>query len=120
MILQYVLIVLLAVLAVLCRLFYKNKMTFQQRLLSIFLIVWAILSIVYYDVWNYVTIDNPHLGMWYTYIPPVCYSIGAGIGTYFLLKSFKKLNRVTVVKANEKTKGTEFSVPFGVYYFFFF
>ena len=66
MILQSVLIVLLAVLAVLCRLFYNNKMPFQQRLLSIFLIVWAILSIVYYDVWNYVTIDNPHLGMWYS------------------------------------------------------
>jgi hypothetical protein len=102
MILQYVLIGLLLVLALLCRLFYKNKMMFQQRLLSIFLIVWAILSIVYYDVWNYVTVDNPHFGMWYTYIPPVCYSIGAGIGTYFLLKSFKKLNRVTITKAEDK------------------
>lgn len=104
MILQYVLIGLLAVLAVLCSVFYKNKMSFQQRLLSIFLIVWAILAIVYYDVWNYVTIDNPHLGQWYSYIPPVCYSIGAGIGTYFLLKSFKKLNRVTVVKSGENDK----------------
>ena len=102
MILQYVLIGLLLVLALLCRLFYKNKMMFQQRLLSIFLIVWAILSIVYYDVWNYVTVDNPHFGMWYTYIPPVCYSIGAGIGTYFLLKSFKRLNRVTITKAEDK------------------
>ena len=66
------------------------------------LIVWAILSIVYYDVWNYVTVNNPHFGMWYTYIPPVCYSIGAGIGTYFLLKSFKRLNRVTITKAEDK------------------
>lgn len=104
MILQYVLIFLLLIFALLCSVFYKNKMPFQQRLLSIFLIVWSILAIVYYDVWNYVTLDNPHFGKWYTYIPPICYSIGAGIGTYFLLKSFKKLNKVTIVKTEKQKK----------------
>ena len=103
MAIQYGLILWLAVLAFLTRKFYKAKMIPQQRLFSIFLIVWAILSIVYYDVWNYISVENIHAGTWYSYIPPVCYSIGAGIGTYFLLKSFKKLNRVTVTKAEKKT-----------------
>ncbi len=104
MILQYVLIVWLLILAFLCRLSYKNKMTSQQRLFSIFLIIWAILSIVYYDVWIYISADDPYVSTWYSYISPVCYSIGAGTGTYYLLKTFKKLNRVTVTKAADNGK----------------
>lgn len=105
MILQYILIVWLLALAFLCRLAHKNKMTSQQRLFSIFLIVWAVLSIVYYDVWIYISVTDPYVSMWYSYIPPICYSIGAGIGTYYLLKTFKKLNRVIVTKTeNSKTE----------------
>ena len=62
MAIQYGLILWLAVLAFLASKFYKAKMIPQQRLFSICLIVWAILSIVYYDVWNYITVENIHIG----------------------------------------------------------
>ena len=63
----------------------------QQRLLSFFLIIWAVLGVAYYDVWAVTSGMLEESGdKWYTYLPVVFFSICAGMGIYYLLMTFGK------------------------------
>ncbi len=66
----------------------------KQRLFSIFVIIWAILGIVYYDVLMLTTgqFDAGVTVPWYQYLPVVCFSACAGVGTYFLMMTFRKFH----------------------------
>lgn len=80
----------------------------QQRLFSVILIVWAVLGIVYYDVLMLTTgqFDAGTATPWYSYLPVVCYSVCAGIGTYFLMMTFGKFRKTEdAVPAKKKKNG---------------
>lgn len=62
----------------------------QQRLFSVFIIIWAVLGIAYYDV-LLLTIEPVENTSWQTYLPTAFFSICAGLGTYYLMMTFGKL-----------------------------
>ncbi len=67
----------------------------KQRLFSVFVIIWAILAIAYYDVLMLTTgqFDAGVTVPWYSYVPVVCFSVCAGVGTYFLMMTFRKFHK---------------------------
>ena len=64
----------------------------QQRMFSVFLIIWAVLGIAYYDVWMLTSgqIEGAASTQWQTYLPSAFFSICAGLGTYYLMMTFGK------------------------------
>ncbi len=101
MVIQAILTVWLLVLIFLTNRFRRERRIPQQRIFSIFLIVWAILGILYYDVWS-VTSGwlDAHADSWQTYLPVVFFSICAGLGTYYLLQTFGKFR--AMAEKNQK------------------
>ena len=74
--------------------FRRDEHTSQQRLFSIFLIVWSVLGIVYYDVLMLTTGQFSDASTpLYNYAPVVLFSLFAGIGTYFLMMTFRKFHK---------------------------
>ena len=53
MLIQIILTIWLLALIFLTNKFRREGRVLQQRIFSVFLIVWAILGIIYYDVWIY-------------------------------------------------------------------
>ncbi len=92
MIIQIILTVWLLALIFLTNKFRREGRIPQQRLFSIFLIVWAILGITYYDVLMLTTgqLEGVSSTQWQTYLPVVFFSICAGLGTYYLMMTFGK------------------------------
>lgn len=80
----------------------------QQRLFSVFLIIWAILAIVYYDVLMLTTggFSAENATQWHQYLPVVLFSICAGIGTYFLMMTFIKSRKKEEATGNKQKKGS--------------
>ena len=80
----------------------------QQRLFSVFLIIWAILAIVYYDVLMLTTggFSAENATQWHQYLPVVLFSICAGIGTYFLMMTFIKSRKKEEAANNKQKKGS--------------
>lgn len=109
--LMFILIVL--VLWLLALIFLSNKFRKegripQQRIFSIFLIIWACLSVAYYDVWLYTGgILEQYEAAWYTYLPAVFFSVCAGLGTYYLMMTFGKLKELQQKKRTESSKDTK-------------
>lgn len=91
MFIQIILTIWLLALIFLTNKFRREEKINQQRIFSIFLIIWACLSVVYYDVWTFTsgTLEQTH-NQWQTYLPAAFFSICAGLGTYYLLMTFGK------------------------------
>ncbi len=72
--------------------FRREGDTKKQRLFSALAILWAVLSIAYYDVLMLTTgkFDAGATVPLYNYLPVVCFSACAGVGTYFLMMTFRK------------------------------
>ncbi|MBR4945310.1 MAG: hypothetical protein IKZ26_07870 [Peptococcaceae bacterium] len=89
------LIIWLFILAAIVIKFHRDGNTAQQRLFSVFLIIWAILGIIYYDVLMLTTggFAAESATQWHQYLPVVIFSICAGIGTYFLMVTFRKARK---------------------------
>lgn len=85
----------LIALALIANKFRREGNVAKQRLFSVILIIWAILSIVYYDVLMLTTgaFDAGNTTPWYNYLPVVGFSICAGIGTYLLMMTFVKFRK---------------------------
>lgn len=92
MLIQIILTVWLLALIFLTNRFRREGRIAQQRLFSVFLIVWAILGIMYYDVLMLTTgqLEGASSTQWQTYLPVVFFSICAGMGTYYLMMTFGK------------------------------
>ena len=103
MIVQIILTIWLLALIFLTNKFRREGRIAQQRIFSIFLIIWACLSIVYYDVWTYTSgALVQYANQWYTYLPAVYFSICAGLGTYYLMMTFGKFRELQQKKMAEK------------------
>lgn len=91
--------------------FFTNKFRregriMQQRMFSVFLIVWAILGIVYYDVWTITSgqLETAAAQNWQTYLPSAFFSICAGLGTYYLMMTFGKFRAADEKNRKEAEK----------------
>ena len=91
--------------------FFTNKFRregriMQQRMFSVFLIVWAILGIVYYDVWTITSgqLETAAAQNWQTYLPSAFFSICAGLGTYYLMMTFGKFRAADEKNQKEAEK----------------
>ena len=91
--------------------FFTNKFRregriMQQRMFSVFLIVWAILGIVYYDVWTITSgqLETAAAQNWQTYLPSAFFSICAGLGTYYLMMTFGKFRAADEKNRKEAVK----------------
>lgn len=103
MFVQIILTIWLLILIFLTNKFRREGRIAQQRIFSIFLIIWACLSIVYYDVWTYTSgALTQYANQWYTYLPAVYFSICAGLGTYYLMMTFGKFRELQQKKMAEK------------------
>ena len=103
MFVQIILTIWLLILIFLTNKFRREGRIAQQRIFSIFLIIWACLSIVYYDVWTYTSgALAQYANQWYTYLPAVYFSICAGLGTYYLMMTFGKFRELQQKKMAEK------------------
>lgn len=103
MFVQIILTIWLLALIFLTNKFRREGRIAQQRIFSIFLIIWACLSIVYYDVWTYTSgALAQYANQWYTYLPAVYFSICAGLGTYYLMMTFGKFRELQQKKMAEK------------------
>ena len=104
MFVQIILTIWLLALIFLTNKFRREGRIAQQRIFSIFLIIWACLSIVYYDVWTYTSgALAQYANQWYTYLPAVYFSICAGLGTYYLMMTFGKFRELQQKKWQKKT-----------------
>lgn len=85
MALLIVLIIWLAVLVGLTVFVTNKKQLLPQRIFSIFLIVFALLAVAYYDVW----LNLVYTGTiaWYHHILTLLFAICAGIGVAFFILS---------------------------------
>ena len=102
MVVQIILTIWLLALIFLTNKFRREGRITQQRTFSIFLIIWACLSIAYYDVWTYTSGALEQYGShWYTYLPAVYFSICAGLGTYYLMMTFGKFREFQQKKLAE-------------------
>ena len=91
MLIQIILTIWLLALIFLTNKFRREGRVLQQRIFSVFLIGWAILGIIYYDVWIYTSGQLENISsQWQTYLPTVFFSICAGLGTYYLMMTFGK------------------------------
>lgn len=92
MLIQGILTVWLLALIFLTNKFRREGRIMQQRMFSVFLIIWAILGIVYYDVWTITSgqLETAAAQDWQTYLPSAFFSICAGLGTYYLMMTFGK------------------------------
>lgn len=91
--------------------FFTNKFRregriMQQRMFSVFLIVWAILGIVYYDVWTITSgqLETAAAQNWQTYLPSAFFSICVGLGTYYLMMTFGKFRAADEKNRKEAEK----------------
>lgn len=108
MLIQIILTIWLLALIFLTNKFRREGKINQQRIFSIFLIIWACLSIVYYDVWTFTSgaLEESH-NEWQTYLPAVFFSICAGLGTYYFMQTFGKfrtMNQKNQQQAEQKYK----------------
>lgn len=102
MFVQIILTIWLLALIFLTNKFRREGRITQQRIFSIFLIIWSCLSIAYYDVWTYTSGALEQNGShWYTYLPAVYFSICAGLGTYYLMMTFGKFRELQQKKLAE-------------------
>lgn len=103
------LIIWLLILVAIVVKFRRDGNTSHQRLFSIFLIIWAILAIVYYDVLMLTTggFAAENATQWHQYLPVVLFSICAGIGTYFLMMTFRKFHKESPEDDTKTKKKTE-------------
>lgn len=91
MLIQVILTIWLLALIFLTRKFRKENRLPQQRIFSIFLIIWSCLSIIYYDVWTFTSgILEQTTAPWWIYLPVMFFSVCAGLGTYYLMMTFGK------------------------------
>lgn len=99
----------LIALALIANKFRREGNVSKQRLFSVILIIWAILSIVYYDVLMLTTgaFDTGNTTPWYNYLPVVGFSICAGIGTYLLMMTFAKFRKEDAAADTKKKKGSK-------------
>lgn len=101
MLIQIILTIWLLALIFLTNKFRHEGRIPQQRIFSVFLIIWAILGIIYYDVWIYTSGQlETTSSQWQTYLPTVFFSICAGLGTYYLMMTFGKFR--TMAEKNQK------------------
>ena len=91
MLIQIILTVWLLALIFFTNKFRRENRIAQQRIFSFFLILWAILGIIYYDVWTITSgLSEQETAQWQTYLPAAFFSICAGLGTYYLMMTFGK------------------------------
>lgn len=106
MLIQIILTIWLLALIFLTNKFRREDKINQQRIFSIFLIIWACLSIAYYDVWTYTSgALEQNTNQWQTYLPAAFFSICAGLGTYYFMLTFGKfraMNQKNQQQAEQK------------------
>ena len=92
MLIQILLTVWLLALIFFTNKFRREGRITQQRMFSVFLIIWALLGIAYYDVWMLTSgqLESAASAQWQTYLPSAFFSICAGLGTYYLMMTFGK------------------------------
>jgi len=95
MFIQIVLTIWLLALIFFTNKFRRDGRIAQQRIFSIFLIIWACLGVLYYDVWIYTSGEfAQNADQWQTYLPTVFFSICAGLGVYYFMLTFGKLRKI--------------------------
>lgn len=103
MLIQMILTIWLLALIYFTNHFRREGRIAQQRIFSVFLIVWATLGIIYYNVWAYTSgYLEQASSQWQTYLPAAFFSICAGLGIYYLLLTFGKF-RVMAEKNQQQT-----------------
>ncbi len=106
MFIQIILTIWLLALIFLTRKFRKENRLPQQRIFSIFLIIWSCLSIIYYDVWTFTSgILEQTAAPWWIYLPVMFFSVCAGLGTYYLMMTFGKFKEFQQKKLEKNNNG---------------
>lgn len=106
MVIQGMLTVWLLALIFFTNRFRREGRIFQQRLFSVFLIIWAVLGVIYYDVWTITSgqMETAAAQSWETYLPSTFFSICAGLGVYYLMMTFGKFRAADEKNQKEAEK----------------